>query len=85
LSSKLTPPGEVFIVESMPVLRRDAWVKDGAPVDGGRLGRPTTRSVLRYVRDVESRFREVRLGGGMLLDHSPGRYEASLGRWVGRF
>ena len=79
-SSKLVPPGEVFLVESMPVLRRDAFKTDEAPGSGGGgLGRPATRSVLRYVRDVEKKFREVRFGGSMLLDHSPGRYEASLG------
>ncbi|KAH8597694.1 hypothetical protein B0O99DRAFT_616575 [Bisporella sp. PMI_857] len=81
LSVKLVPPGEVFIVESMPVLRRDAFSKNGdagANIGGG-LGRPATRSMLRYVRDVEKRFGEVRFGGSMLLDHSPGRYEASLG------
>lgn len=74
LSSKLTPPGEVFVVEAMPVLRREGW---GGEEKG--LGRPATRSVLRYVRNVESRFGEVRFGGSMLLDHSPGRYEVSLG------
>lgn len=75
LGVKLIPPGEVFVVESMPVLRRDAFTK------GSRegLGRPATRSVLKYVRDVEKRFSEVKFGGSMLLDHSPGRYEASLG------
>jgi hypothetical protein len=82
LSAKLLPPGEVFVVESTPVLRREAFAKGGD--DRGRegggsgLGRPATRSVLRYVRDVERRFGEVRFGGSMLLDHSPGRYEASL-------
>jgi hypothetical protein len=81
LSSKLLPPGEVFIVESMPVLRREAFA-EGRGVEnvepGNGLGRPATRSVLRYIRDVEKRFREIRFGGSMLLDHSPGRYEASL-------
>jgi pimeloyl-ACP methyl ester carboxylesterase len=79
LSSKLLPPGEVFLVESMPVLRREAFVKDGEPTgQGNGLGRPATRSVLRYVRNVEKRFGEIRFGGSMLLDHSPSRYEASL-------
>ena len=79
LSSKLLPPGEVFLVESMPVLRREAFAKDGENVEKGNgLGRPATRSVLRYIRDAEKRFGEVRFGGSMLLDHSPGRYEASL-------
>jgi len=76
LSAKLLPPGEVFIVETMPVLQRDAFLKVGEGERG--LGRPATRSVLKYIRDVEKRFGEIRFGGGMLLDHSPGRYEASL-------
>ena len=73
----------MFVVESMPVLRREAFTRDSegerASVGKGNgLGRPATRSVLRYIRDVEKRFREVRFGGSMLLDHSPGRYEVSL-------
>jgi hypothetical protein len=84
LSAKLLPPGEVFVVESVPVLRRDAFTNTSegmkaAGSTGGALGRPATRSVLRYVRDVEGRFSELRFGGSMLLDHNPGRYEASLG------
>jgi hypothetical protein len=82
LSPKLLPPGEVFLVESMPVLRREAFAKDDGGnrnLGGNALGRPATRSVLRYIRNVERRFGEIRFGGGMLLDHSPGRYEASLG------
>jgi hypothetical protein len=84
LSAKLLPPGEVFVVESMPVLRRDAFAQSSegikaAAAVGGALGRPATRSVLRYVRDVEGRFSELRFGGSTLLDHNPGRYEASLG------
>lgn len=46
----------------------------------GYVGRPATRVVLKYVRDVEARFREVRFGASMLLDHSPGRYEDALRR-----
>lgn len=75
LSAKLVPPGEVFRIENTPVLQRDV----GAGVGDAGLGRSATRSVLRYVRDVEKKFGEVRFGGSMLLDHSPGRYEASLG------
>ncbi|KAF7853281.1 hypothetical protein EAF04_010782 [Stromatinia cepivora] len=84
LSSKLVPPGEVFVVESMAVLKRDAFTRKSDMSDGrsnreeGGLGKPATRSVLKYVRDVEKRFGEVRFGGSMLLDHSPGRYENSL-------
>ncbi|KFY21697.1 hypothetical protein V491_02950 [Pseudogymnoascus sp. VKM F-3775] len=73
-SEKLVPPGEVFQVETTAVLRRDAFTVDGK--DG--LGRPATRAVLRYVRDVEAVFGEVQFGGGMLGDHSPGRYENAL-------
>ncbi|PVH71618.1 hypothetical protein DL98DRAFT_520967 [Cadophora sp. DSE1049] len=78
LSAKLLPPGEVFVVETMPVLQRDAFVAEEG-CEGRGLGRPATRSVLKYVKDVEKRFGEVRFGGSMLLDHSPGRYEMSLG------
>lgn len=78
LSAKLLPPGEVFVVETMPVLQRDAFVTEEGG-EGKGLGRPATRSVLKYVKDVEKRFGEVRFGGSMLLDHSPGRYEMSLG------
>ncbi|OBT85808.1 hypothetical protein VE02_06033 [Pseudogymnoascus sp. 03VT05] len=73
-SEKLVPPGEVFQVEMTAVLRRDAFTVDGK--DG--LGRPATRAVLKYVRDVEAVFGEVQFGGGMLGDHSPGRYENAL-------
>lgn len=75
---KLLPPGEVFIVETMRVLQRDAFTMgndgDGYP----QLGRPATRVQLKFIRDVESRFKEMRFGSGMLADHSPARYEASL-------
>ena len=84
---KLLPPGEVFVVETTPVLQRDAFT---APRGGGGgaaaastatayLGRPATRVRLKFVRDVERRFGEIRFGAGMLGDHSPGRYEGGLG------
>ncbi|KAI5860978.1 hypothetical protein GGS23DRAFT_578242 [Durotheca rogersii] len=76
MSSKLLPPGEVFSVESTPALRRDAFLQAGT----GQVGRPATRIVFKYVRDVEARFREVRFGSSMLQDHSPGRYEDALRR-----
>jgi pimeloyl-ACP methyl ester carboxylesterase len=78
MSRKLVPPGEVFAVESAAVLRRDAFVA----LEGGgeQLGGPARRVVLKYVRDVEARFREVRFGTGMLTDHSPGKYEDALMR-----
>lgn len=75
-SEKLVPPGEVFQVETTRVLQRDAFTMDGNGRRG--LGRPATRAVLRYVRKVEAVFGEVRFGGGMLGDHSPGRYENAL-------
>ena len=84
LSNKLVPPGEVFVIESMAVLKRNAFTRKSDVSDGKNhrgedgLGKPATRSVLKYVRDVEKRFGEVRFGGSMLLDHSPGRYESSL-------
>lgn len=76
VSTKLQPPGEVFCVETTRVLRRDAFLAEGE----GHLGRPAERIVLRYVKDVEKRFREVRFGMGMLTDHSPGVYESALNR-----
>ncbi|KAI1862790.1 uncharacterized protein JN550_009937 [Neoarthrinium moseri] len=76
MSAKLMPPGEVFAVESTPALRRDAFVRTGE----AHIGRPATRIVLKYIRDVETRFREVRFGSSMLTDHSPGRYEDALRR-----
>lgn len=78
MSQKLLPPGEVFVVESTRVLRRDAFL---VPEIGGEdLGRPAHRVVLKYVRDVEKRFREVRFGTSMLTDHSPGKYEDALNK-----
>lgn len=78
MSFKLVPPGEVFVVESTAVLRRDAFVRSEG--EGGGLGKPARRVVLKYVRDVEAYFREVRFGSSMLVDHSPGRYEDALAR-----
>jgi hypothetical protein len=79
-ADKLLPPGEVFVVETMAVLRRDAFMSDFGDSGGmyPRLGRPATRVQMKWVSDVESRFGEIRFGSGMLGDHSPGRYEASL-------
>lgn len=76
---KLMPPGEVFVVETMRVLHRDAFT---APDFGGdgypRLGRPATRVQIRFIRDVDAWFGELRFAGGMLSDHNPARYETSL-------
>lgn len=81
IAPKLMPPGEVFVVETMRVLQRDAFTSDAAA--GGesgypRLGRPATRVQFKFIRNVEERFGEVRFGSGMLSDHNPARYEASL-------
>lgn len=102
LSEKLLPPGEVFIVETERVLRRDAFVdpdsydndnparnsmntdSEGGGSGKGKeksfkyVGRPARRIVLKYVRDVEARFREVRFGATMLTDHNPAKYEDAL-------
>ncbi|KAK1998157.1 lipase [Colletotrichum falcatum] len=75
-SLKLLPPGEVFLIESQRVLRRDAFLLS----DEESIGRPAQRVVLKYVRDVESRFREVRFGTSMLIDHSPAKYEDALNK-----
>lgn len=45
-----------------------------------QYGRPAQRVVLKYIKDVEKRFREVRFGTSMLTDHSPGKYEDALNR-----
>ncbi|KAJ5166205.1 uncharacterized protein N7482_004986 [Penicillium canariense] len=77
---KLMPPGEVFVVETMRVLQREAFTPvpdfcgDGYP----RLGRPATRVQMRFVRDVDAFFGELRFASGMLSDHNPARYETSL-------
>ncbi|KAH6657464.1 hypothetical protein BKA67DRAFT_514796 [Truncatella angustata] len=76
MSSKLLPPGEVFAVESTPALRRDAFTKAGE----NYIGRSATRIVLKYIRDAENHFREIKFGASMLTDHSPGRYEDALRR-----
>ncbi len=74
MSEKLVPPGEVFTVESTKVLRRDAFLLDNED----HIGRPARRIILRYVKDVEQRFGEVRFGVSMLMDHNPARYEDAL-------
>lgn len=93
MSEKLLPPGEVFVVETERVLRRDAFVQPEGASDSNTdsdakgksekegykyIGRPARRIVLKYVRDVETRFREVRFGATMLTDHNPAKYEDAL-------
>ncbi|KAL4989415.1 hypothetical protein BDW68DRAFT_69822 [Aspergillus falconensis] len=75
---KLVPPGEVFVVETMRVLQRSAFTSDIGEDGSPRLGKPATRVQLKFIRDVESRFGELRFGSGMFSDHNPARYEASL-------
>ncbi|KAL2180695.1 uncharacterized protein P884DRAFT_191527 [Thermothelomyces heterothallicus CBS 202.75] len=78
-SEKLVPPGEVFVVEGTVALLRAPETTEGGK-EG--VGRPAKRMVLRYVKDVERRFGEIRFGMGLLTDHSPARYEAALDRLV---
>ena len=73
---KLMPPGEVFTIETQNVLRRDAFLF----ANEDHIGRPAQRIVLKYIRDVEGRFGEMRFGRSMLLDHSPGKYEEALNK-----
>ncbi|KAJ9305291.1 hypothetical protein DTO217A2_5220 [Paecilomyces variotii] len=76
VAPKLVPPGEVFVVETMRVLQRDAFTSNVG--NDGFLGRPATRVQFKFVRNVEALFSELRFGSGMLGDHNPARYEASL-------
>lgn len=90
ISEKLLPPGEVFVIETEKVMRRDAFVRpeasdndketenEGKESGPKYIGRPARRIVLKYVRDVETRFREVRFGATMLTDHNPAKYESAL-------
>ena len=73
---KLLPPGEVFIIETTRVFDRSS--SDGSGDYYPSLGRAATRVTMKYIRDVETRFGELRFGSRMFSDHSPGRYEASL-------
>ncbi|PLB49251.1 putative lipase [Aspergillus steynii IBT 23096] len=78
IAPKLMPPGEVFVVETMRVLQRNAFTSDMSQDGHPQLGRPATRVQLKFIRDVESFFGELRFGSGMFSDHNPARYEASL-------
>ncbi|CEI61199.1 hypothetical protein FVEN_g6071 [Fusarium venenatum] len=73
---KLVPPGEVFTIETQRVLRRDAFLLP----EEDHIGRPAQRIVLKYVKDVEERFKELRFGTSMLVDHNPARYEEALNK-----
>ncbi|KAM5347151.1 hypothetical protein ACJ41O_010156 [Fusarium nematophilum] len=73
---KLVPPGEVFTIETQRVLRRDAFLLP----EEDHIGRPAQRIVLKYVKDVEARFGELRFGTSMLVDHNPAKYEEALNK-----
>ena len=73
---KLVPPGEVFVIETTRVFDRSS--SDGSGDYYPSLGRAATRVTMKYIRDVDTRFGEIRFGSRMFSDHSPGRYEASL-------
>lgn len=75
---KLVPPGEVFVVETIRVLQRDAFTSAPPRDTYPQLGRPATRVQLKFIRSVESWFGELRFGSGMFTDHNPTRYEASI-------
>ncbi|KAF2184041.1 hypothetical protein K469DRAFT_709920 [Zopfia rhizophila CBS 207.26] len=84
-AEKLVPPGEVFIISSEPVLQRFAFVHDLASDNqtrqvgnDGRSFRPMTRIRVAHVRDVATRFSEVRFGASMYTDHFPARYVKNL-------
>lgn len=91
INEKLVPPGEVFVVETTRVFDRldpevsreavfgpDDTKDDRTEKLYRALGRPATRVQFKLVRDVETRFGELRFGRDMFGDHSPGRYEAAL-------
>lgn len=93
-NDKLVPPGEIFLLETTQVFDRlGADVKQearyGFGADEGNdgetakmyqaLGRPATRVQFKLIRDVSTRFAELRFGRDMFTDHSPGRYEYKLG------
>lgn len=79
-SEKLLPPGEIFVLESTRVFDRDPEAGAEDTVGGGfrPLGRPATRIQVKFVKDVEKRFAEVRFGRNMFAEHAPGRYENGL-------
>lgn len=91
VNDKLVPPGEIFVVETSRVFdrldpdvaREAVFGPDDSKDDRTEklyraLGRPATRVQLKLIRDVETRFGELRFGRDMFGDHSPGRYEAAL-------
>lgn len=78
IAPKLMPPGEIFVVETMRVLQRNAFNSESSSDGSPQLGRPATRVQLKFIRNAESWFGELKFTSGMLGDHNPVRYEASL-------
>lgn len=80
IAPKLVPPGEVFVVDTMRVLQRNPFTTGASLSEGShpQLGRPATRVQLKFIRNVETYFGEMKFSSGMLGDHNPVRYEASL-------
>ena len=78
--AKLVPPGEVFVIETRPVLQRHAFTKEGIKSAQGnaKSSRPATHVKLTHVKDVSERFGELRFGSSMYADHLPSRYEKAL-------
>ena len=72
------PPGEVFVVDTMRVLQRNAFTSSPFSEGYPPLGRPATRVQFKFIRDVQARYGELQFDSGMLGDHNPARYAASL-------
>jgi len=82
VNEKLVPPGEIFTLESTRVFDRDPDQTTTGGAEQAKhytpLGRPATRVQLKYVRDVEKRFSEVRFTKSMFMEHTPYHYENNL-------
>jgi hypothetical protein len=78
IAPKLMPPGEIFVVETTRVLQRNAFSSDTSNDGYPQLGKPATRVQLKFIRNAESWFGELKFTSGMLGDHNPARYEANL-------
>ncbi|KAK5091871.1 hypothetical protein LTR70_001182 [Exophiala xenobiotica] len=82
VNEKLVPPGEIFTLESTRVFDRDPDETTTGGAEQAKhytpLGRPATRVQLKYVRDVEKRFSEIRFTKSMFLEHTPYHYENNL-------
>lgn len=82
-ADKLYPPGEIFVLESTRVFdKHDENGKFDKDYLYAALGRAATRVQLKYIRDVERRFAEIKFGSTMFIDHSPAKYEGALASLV---